>query len=234
MWGAQTPRRFPRSLPSLGVGPGPWSRKRLHAPPVQKWSASVCGGGVAGKHAGPLEWARRTPTIGPVLLLTGGGGRGFPVWIISVQRSRRAAAPYILGCGVSARTKALRWAIKLSSIRCRACEVSATCALPRASVCSTRRVARTKMALAACRCASAIPLACAVVCCKISRLPRTKACNRPGPPIAAIRRPLHPFLAVCGYFCGFPKMFVLHVWAPVCPRVVYAVIEGSPLCSVVA
>ena len=41
-------------------------------------------------------------------------------------------------------------------------------------------------------CASAITLTCAVACCRIKRLPRTKACNRPRPPIATVSRPCRP------------------------------------------
>ena len=55
VFGVQNPRYFP-------------------APPLHKWSASVCGDGVAGNRAVPSSWARRTPTTGTVLLLTGGGG----------------------------------------------------------------------------------------------------------------------------------------------------------------
>ena len=107
-------------------------------------------------------------------------------------RSWCAAALYILRCSASARIKALRWVVKSSSTLCRAREVYATCALPRASMCRTCRVARTRMALAACRRASAIMLACAVACCKINRLSCTKVCNRHRPPIAAFSRPRLP------------------------------------------
>ena len=51
------------------------------------------------------------PCTRMVLLLTGGG---FPVWIMNMQRFRRAAAPYILRCSASAGIESLRWVVKLS------------------------------------------------------------------------------------------------------------------------
>ena len=111
---------------------------------------------------------------------------------INRVRCPRAAAQCILRRSDSAWTNAPRWVSRVGNKRCMACEVEATLALRCASMCRTRRIACTWMALPDCLCVSVFIAVWIEKCCNISCLSRTKACSSPSPLIAAPCTPRLP------------------------------------------
>ena len=110
----------------------------LHALPCHKWSVFVWAEKLETRWAPAMGTAYSDNWACSAAVRSSGSGTDNN-WV----RCRRAAAPGILRRSASARTNALYWVMRVSSMRCMACEVQTTQALPCASMCRAWRMART-------------------------------------------------------------------------------------------